>query len=668
MPFVRPEPGRPAVSALPSSLGSELRVVNPATLAEVGLVRVTEPEGIGEIVAEARLAQERWARQPFAARTALLREAARVLLESLDEIAATIVAETGKPLLEAITSEGFVSLDTAVWLARHAEHALRDERVPFRSRISCTSAAGSRTSRSASSPIVSPWNFPFSIPFTQAATAVAAGNAAVVKPAELTPLSGAWVEEIFRRAGAPAGLVRVVQGAGDVVGDALVRARGVSRIVFTGSGEVGRTVAVRAAERLCPVTLELGGKDPMLVLADADLDRAVEGALWGSFSNCGQICSGVERIYVEGDLFEPFVSRLGERARPSDDRRRRATRVSRSARSSPASSGRASRRSSPTRSRPARSSQPAAGGPTSRCPDGSTSRRSCSASPPARASATEEIFGPVVTVVKIAERRGRHPTGRTGRRTRWAPASGRATGRRPGAVAARLEAGLGLDERRRILVRCLPGALGRAQGVRLRANALAPGAQGARRTRSSPTPIRAGSPHRGGSRTTSASAGRLSRRAGALYGRGPRLSDEASGGTRRARRRSAGAPWKGRAPMSELSHVDETGGIRMVDVGAKPLIAAAGGCARDRRDGGRDGARLRELPKGDALVTAQLAGIMAAKRTHELIPLCHPLAALLRRRPARPSAMPSSRSRRRRRRPRRRASRWRRCWPCPSPP
>ena len=329
MPFVRPEPGRPAVSTLPSSLGSELRVVNPATLAEVGLVRVTEPEGIGEIVAEARLAQERWARQPFAARTRLLRDAARVLLESLDEIAATIVAETGKPLLEAITSEGFVSLDAAVWLARHAEHALQDERVPFTQPHLLQKRARLSYEPVGVVAIVSPWNFPFSIPFTQAATAVAAGNAAVVKPAELTPLSGAWVEEIFRRAGAPAGLVRVVQGAGEVVGDALVRARGVGRIVFTGSGEVGRTVAVRAAERLCPVTLELGGKDPMLVLADADLDRAVEGALWGSFSNCGQICSGVERIYVEGDLFDPFVSRLAARASALDDRRRRATRVSR---------------------------------------------------------------------------------------------------------------------------------------------------------------------------------------------------------------------------------------------------------------------------------------------------------------------------------------------------
>ena len=302
------------MSATPSSLRRELRVVNPATLDEVGVVATTEPEGVGEIVAEARLAQERWARQPFAVRIRLLRDAARVLLDSTDEIAATIVAETAKPLLEAITTEVFVSLDTLVWLSRNAGRALRGERVPFHQPHLFHKRGWVSYEPLGVVAVVSPWNFPFSIPFTQAATAVAAGNAVVVKPAELTPLSGAWVEEVFRRAGAPSGLVRVAQGTGEVVGDALVRARGVGKVIFTGSGEVGRAVAVRAAERLCPVTLELGGKDPMLVLEDADLGRAVEGALWGSFSNCGQICSGVERIYVEGDLFEPFVDRLGERA------------------------------------------------------------------------------------------------------------------------------------------------------------------------------------------------------------------------------------------------------------------------------------------------------------------------------------------------------------------
>jgi len=302
------------VSATPSSVGGELRVVNPATLEQVGSVHATEPEGIAEAVAEARLAHERWAREPFEARARLLREVARVVLECGDEIARTVVAESGKPLLEAITAEVFVALDTLSWLARHADRALRPQRIPFRQPHLRHKRAWLSYEPVGVVAIVAPWNFPFAIPLGGAATAVAAGNAAVVKPAELTPFSGAWVEEVFRRAGAPPGLVRVVHGSGEDAGDALVGTRGVGRVVFTGSAESGRAVAARAAERLCPVTLELGGKDPMLVLADADLDRAVSGALWGAYSNCGQICSGVERIYVEGDLFEPFVERLASSA------------------------------------------------------------------------------------------------------------------------------------------------------------------------------------------------------------------------------------------------------------------------------------------------------------------------------------------------------------------
>jgi acyl-CoA reductase-like NAD-dependent aldehyde dehydrogenase len=162
--------------------------------------------------------------------------------------------------------------------------------------------------------IVSPWNFPLGIPFSQAATVVAAGNAAVIKPSELAPLTGAWVERAFDEAGAPQGLVRVVQGGAET-GTALVRARGLAKVVFTGSAEVGRSVAAAAGERGIPVTLELGGKDPMLVFEDADLPRAVEGALWGAFLNCGQTCASVERIYVQGRLYEPFVEELVRRTK-----------------------------------------------------------------------------------------------------------------------------------------------------------------------------------------------------------------------------------------------------------------------------------------------------------------------------------------------------------------
>jgi succinate-semialdehyde dehydrogenase/glutarate-semialdehyde dehydrogenase len=286
----------------------ELRSVNPATLEPVGSVPVSAPEEVAEAVSDARLAAQRWAESSFEERRELLGRVAAAVLESADEIAATVTAEMGKPLLESYTAELFVALDNLLWAASQAGRVLRPEPLRFPQ-----PHLRHKRGRLLYEPlgviaVISPWNFPFGIPFTQAAFAVAAGNAVVAKPSELAPLSGAWLERLF-----PDGLVRVVQGGGET-GEALVRAPGTAKIVFTGSGASGRRVAALAGERLRPVTLELGGKDPMLVFEDADLHRAVAGALWGAFANCGQVCSGVERIYVSRPLFEPFVEELARRA------------------------------------------------------------------------------------------------------------------------------------------------------------------------------------------------------------------------------------------------------------------------------------------------------------------------------------------------------------------
>jgi acyl-CoA reductase-like NAD-dependent aldehyde dehydrogenase len=291
----------------------ELRSVDPATLEELGSVAVAPPEEVAEVVAEASFAAGRWAQSSFAERRALLGAVAQEALARADHLTATVTAESGKPLVESYTAELFVALDNLVWAAANAERVLRDERLRFPQPHLRHKRGWLRYEPLGVVAVISPWNFPLGIPLTQAAFAVAAGNAVVVKPSELTPLTGAWVERLFREAGAPEGLVRVVQGRAET-GDALVRAPGVAKIVFTGSGEVGRRVAVTAGERLRPVTLELGGKDPMLVFEDADLDRAVAGALWGAFSNCGQVCSAVERIYVAQPLQEAFVEELVRRA------------------------------------------------------------------------------------------------------------------------------------------------------------------------------------------------------------------------------------------------------------------------------------------------------------------------------------------------------------------
>ena len=292
----------------------QLQPVNPATLEELGSVPVAPPEEISEAVAEARLAAARWAQSSSAERRALLGAVAQEVLARADLLSATVTAETGKPLVESYTAELFVALDNLVWAASNAPRVLRPERLRVPQPHLRHKRGWLLYEPLGVIGVISPWNFPLGIPLTQAAFAVAAGNAVVLKPSELTPLSSGWVERLFREAGAPDGLVRVVQGRGET-GEALVRAPGVSKIVFTGSGTVARLVAAAAGERLRPVTLELGGKDPMLVFEDADLDRAVAGALWGSFSNCGQVCSGVERIYVAQPLQEAFTEELVRRAR-----------------------------------------------------------------------------------------------------------------------------------------------------------------------------------------------------------------------------------------------------------------------------------------------------------------------------------------------------------------
>jgi acyl-CoA reductase-like NAD-dependent aldehyde dehydrogenase len=289
----------------------ELRVVNPATLELVGTVLTTDPTAVQEIVSEAKLAQEAWGETPLADRCALLVRVAETVLGRADEIADTVVAETGKPRVEAFTTELFPALDALVWLAKQAPKLLAPERVGYPQLQLKHKRASLHYEPIGVIGVIAPWNFPFAIPFTQTAYALAAGNAVVLKPSELTPLSGALVAQLFAEAGAP---VRVAQGDG-AVGEALVKARGLGKVLFTGSAEVGRLVAASAGKRLVPVTLELGGKDPMIVLDDADLARAVDGALWGSFMNCGQVCSGVERIYVQGALYEPFVEELARKSR-----------------------------------------------------------------------------------------------------------------------------------------------------------------------------------------------------------------------------------------------------------------------------------------------------------------------------------------------------------------
>ena len=203
------------------------------------------------------------------------------------------------------------TIDSLRWLAEAGPDILADERIPLPVFIK------QKRARFTFEPlgvvgVIAPWNYPWSIPFGEVAIALMAGNGVVLKPASLTPLIGERIQAVFERAGVPEGLVRTVHGGG-AVGRALVESSA-AKIFFTGSVEVGRGVGEECARRMKGSVLELGGKDPMIVCADANLPNAISGCLWGGFANAGQTCSGIERVYVVEEVAERFVEGVVEGA------------------------------------------------------------------------------------------------------------------------------------------------------------------------------------------------------------------------------------------------------------------------------------------------------------------------------------------------------------------
>ena len=265
--------------------------------------------GVESALDEASRAAESWRATNLDDRARVLREAVNVMLRRTDEIASAVSAETGKPRTEAISHDLFPALDHASWLARNVGKVLRRRRIRYSQPHLLHKRAWETYEPFGVVAVISPWNVPFAIPFTSVATAIAAGNAVALKPSELTPASGEWVRRVLEEAGTPPGLVSLVHGEGRV-GEALVADPRVAKVFFTGSIAVGRRVATVAGERGCPVVLELGGKDAFLVFVDANLDRAVDGALFAAFTGAGQVCVSAERIYVEQSIHDEFVRRL----------------------------------------------------------------------------------------------------------------------------------------------------------------------------------------------------------------------------------------------------------------------------------------------------------------------------------------------------------------------
>jgi acyl-CoA reductase-like NAD-dependent aldehyde dehydrogenase len=286
--------------------------VNPAT-GEV--LREFEPIAEAEVnaaVARAHAAQPAWHGLGVRRRIDVLDKFRWLLHEKKSEIAGLITAEAGKPRVEALLTEVLVVLDAARFYAENSYAFLRDQAVPH-----ANLAMKTKSGRLVRDPygvigIISPWNFPFSIPATETLAALVAGNAVVLKPSEFTSMIALELAALLWKAGVPTDVLQVLVGDGSA-GTALVNAS-IDKLVFTGSVATGKRIAQAAAARLLPVVLELGGKDPMLVLDDADIEVTSSGAVWGAFTNAGQACLSVERCYVHRSLYQPFLEACARKA------------------------------------------------------------------------------------------------------------------------------------------------------------------------------------------------------------------------------------------------------------------------------------------------------------------------------------------------------------------
>jgi len=284
----------------------QLESFNPATGELVGTVQTITPDEVQGVVDDVAEVQPFWAQLSLADRARYMRRAADVLVGDMEEVANLLTREQGKPITESYVMELIPTIDGLRWCADAGPKILADEKIRYPQAFLKTKRSFFSYEPLGVVGVIAPWNYPWSIPFGEVAIALMCGNGVVLKPASLTPLLGERIQRVFDDAGFPEGLVRTVHGGGQV-GQALCEAS-TAKIFFTGSVEVGRTVGEICARKMKGSVLELGGKDPQIVCADADLANAVSGCVWGGFANAGQTCSGIERTYVVEEVADEFLA------------------------------------------------------------------------------------------------------------------------------------------------------------------------------------------------------------------------------------------------------------------------------------------------------------------------------------------------------------------------
>ena len=298
----------PSSSPPPAPPGSPFSTQSPLDGAPLSPVEATSPAAIPGLVERARAAQCAWAEVSVRDRAIAIGQVKQRLLERAEEIADLVHRECGKPVEEAALAEVLPNADLVDYWTSTIEELLDGTTIELDA-VSYPGKMG-RIHKDARGTIalITPWNYPVAIPLRTLIPALLAGNAVLFKPSEVTPRAGALVASLF--AGLlPDGLLQLVQGGGDV-GGALVQAEGVDLVVFTGSVATGRRIAVACAERLIPCSLELGGKDAAIALKDCDLERTANGIVWGAFTNAGQNCAAVERVYIERSIADALIPKI----------------------------------------------------------------------------------------------------------------------------------------------------------------------------------------------------------------------------------------------------------------------------------------------------------------------------------------------------------------------
>jgi acyl-CoA reductase-like NAD-dependent aldehyde dehydrogenase len=282
---------------------------NPATGEEVGRHVLMNRQDVDAAVARARNAFSSWSETRLKERQAILGRAASILSENSEKYADIISRETGKTRMDAMLADIFSFLDLLRYYKKNSKKFLKPVRakgnplLPGRKSYHIFEPKGVVA-------IIAPWNYPFTLMAGPAVSAIAAGNTVVLKPSSQTTASGLIFKEIMEKAGVPQGVVNVVTGNGKVTGQALLEADGLDMFFFTGSTAVGRSVNLKAAERMIPAIMELGGKDVAVVTKNANLDRAAHGVVWGGITNSGQTCIGIELVLADRSVYASLVEKV----------------------------------------------------------------------------------------------------------------------------------------------------------------------------------------------------------------------------------------------------------------------------------------------------------------------------------------------------------------------